>query len=478
MCFLFASYEYVFFFLPLLLILTAVLRHFIRDAQMFAVCFRWGLAAASILFYASFGLNNLAVLAAQAVLGYAAHLILARGCRGRKILLPVLILMFLGLLGFYKYGPFTLPIALSFTTFSLISLLMDTARGENRECSPADYLLYFFFFPKLLQGPIQRYPDFQASLRKAETTAPDARTMASALLLFTLGLAKKVLLADVLARPVDLAYSDPGKLLWLEALLTVFAYAFQIYFDFSGYCDMGMAAAWMLGFDLPVNFDQPYRSVNPAEFWKRWHSTLSQFLTRYLYIPLGGNRRGRMRMLVNTMIVFVLSGIWHGVGWGFLIWGLLHGLLVCITKLFPRPLPLPRVIKAAFTFLAAAFLWVPFRAATLSDAWEVIRRALDKPWFVLHDRFIDPWRTDILWYPLKVLGVPDARAGGKICLMIILAICFLLVFIFPDARRITDRFSKGTGTAGKVLMGALTAALFVWCVLSFGEVSGFVYFDF
>ncbi|MCR5675248.1 MAG: hypothetical protein K6G16_06000 [Lachnospiraceae bacterium] len=471
----FPSYEFVFFFLPVAVAGFELLRRLTGEHA--AAVRRGFLVVCSLLFYLSFGLRNFAVLLIQALCGYLFYLLLPRA----RFLYGGMILILVGTLACFKYVSPFFPVAVSFTTFSLISFLANARRGEIDDCGFTDYLLYVFFFPKLLQGPIMRYPDFREQEARAAKTALTAERFAGALFLFVLGLSKKVLLADRLAPAVNHAYDAPGDLLWMEALLAAISYSFQIYFDFSGYCDMGRAAARMLGFDLPRNFDRPYCAARISEFWRRWHITLTDFFTRYVYIPLGGSRRGKLRTLANTMIVFLLSGLWHGNTVNFLIWGAMHGVASCLERLLPRPLPLPRPVKQVLTWIFVTLAWIFFRAETVADALLVLRRIFDKPWFKLHDRFISPYLMNEFWYPLKVLGVRDVRTGGIICLWLLLGACALFAFLLPDAERLTDRFA-GPADSDRpphtVGVAVLTAFLFLWCVLSFGEVSSFLYFDF
>ena len=490
----FPSYEFILFFLPVCLAGYYGLRRLTADRANGAAIRRGFLALVSVLFYLSFGARNLLILSLQA----AGTLLIAKlllyfrtGRRGLCVYAAGIVLNLL-LLCFYKYASPVLPVALSFTTFSAIWFLTDVRSGEITAFDPLQWLSYFFFFPKLLQGPIMRYTDFLERAKEAAVTPPTKERFAKACLYFVLGLSKKVLLADALAAGADLAYSAPADLLWSEAVLTVFVYAFQIYFDFSGYCDMGRAVAWLFGFDLPVNFDRPYRSENIRDFWHRWHATLNAFFAANLYIPLGGGRKGLPRKIMNIMIVFILSGLWHGSGAGFLIWGIAHGLLTCVCACLKKPLPLPRFVKRLCTFVLVSLAWVPFRAESLRDAGTLLRKLWNVPWFVLHDRFIDPFRNDLIWYPLKVLGVPDARTGGIICMWLLLAVSAFLVFVSPDAVRLAEKagvFMTGPDggeeahggrgrLAGTVGLAAGIALLFVLCILSLGNVSSFVYFNF
>ena len=468
-------------FLPLTLAALFAARRFCRDCKgMIRSLPDLILLISSLLFYMTFGPKNLALLLIQAAAGYVFCLLVKKlsGSLSAVFCLIAGLTTVTGILCIFKYSSFVMPVALSFTTFSIISVMVDTYRGECGGPGAADYLTYVFFFPKLLQGPIMRYPDFMEEKAKAGTHTPDAEDFSAALFYFVLGLSKKVLLADRLAKAADYAYSIPDGLLWMEAVIAVITYAFQIYFDFSGYCDMGRAVARMAGFDLPRNFDRPYLSANVAEFWRRWHMTLSSFFTRYVYIPLGGNRKGLPRKLLNTMAVFLISGLWHGNGINFIIWGALHGAAVCAASIPKKALKLPSFFKKLLTFVYVSLAWVFFRAPSPTDALTVLGKVFDKPWFKLHDKFIDAFRDDLFWYPIKLLGVRDVRTGGLICMWLTLAVSAALIFCGRDAFMISGAFREKI-SAGKMIPAALiTAVLFIWCVLSFGEVSAFVYFSF
>ena len=286
----------------------------------------------------------------------------------KKWLCALSICISLGLLLFYKYGNFTmenfnallgltghapltwtrilLPIGISFFSFQSVTYTLDTYRGVNKPLEKlTDYVLYITMFPQLIAGPIVRYRDVAEQIRQRESTMADRM---QGFYRFVIGLSKKILIADVIGLCVDnvlgpsaLAASQVGEVMtrvaaldtgtaWLIAL----AYTFQIYFDFAGYSDMAIGLGRIMGFKFPENFDNPYTSRSITEFWRRWHMTLGAFIMNYLYIPLGGNRKGTGRMYLNLWLCFLLSGLWHGASWNFVIWGALHGLFICLDKLF------------------------------------------------------------------------------------------------------------------------------------------------
>ena len=261
-----------------------------------------------------------------------------------------------------------LPLGISLYILQSLSYVIDVFRGHSAAIkSFIDFLCFETMYPQLVAGPIIRYSEIEDQLQwRSSTTTKFARGIA----FFSLGLAKKVLLANPCGKIADLAF-EAGSLGPIDAWYGVTAYAFQIYFDFSGYSDMAIGLGLMLGFVFPKNFDSPYRSQSITEFWRRWHISLSAWLRDYLYMPLGGNRKGRVRTYVNLSIVMLLGGLWHGAAWNFVIWGALHGALLIVERLFGkaalyRGLPVP--VRVGVTFTVVLFTWVFFRAPDLPQA--------------------------------------------------------------------------------------------------------------
>ena len=317
---------------------------------------------------------------------------------GKKSLLAVGVIAPLAVLFFFKYMDFfvesfcsvlgiaragalriILPVGISFYTFQSLSYTIDVWRGKVRVShSFVKFALYISFFPQLVAGPIVKAADFLPQLD--EDRRPSGSSIALGLNIFFWGMLKKAVLADHLSVFVDAVYASPAAFSSLTVLLAVLAYALQIYFDFSGYSDMAIGCAKCLGYDLEKNFDLPYISANVSEFWKRWHISLSSWLQQYLYISLGGNRRGRRRTYVNLMLTMLLGGLWHGAGVNFIIWGALHGAALCVHKAFAArrgkqrgSLP-GRIISTAATFVFVCLCWVFFRAQTPAQAIEVLSR--------------------------------------------------------------------------------------------------------
>ena len=288
-----------------------------------------------------------------------------------------------------------LPIGISFYTFSAVSYLVDVHCGELEARDFENVAAYITFFPKLTSGPIQRSGDFFVQSAKRRNVG--LATFLPGVQIFVFGLFKKLVMADRLSVFVDQVYETPMIFSSFSVLLAVIAYSFQIYFDFSGYSDMAIGAAKILGYDLPVNFNLPYLAHNVTELWKRWHITLSTWLQKYVYISLGGNRKGKARTYLNLILTMVIGGIWHGANWTYIIWGLLHGVALAVHKAWMTLAKsgekahslLSNVISIVLTFLFTTFCWIFFRAPSLGSALLIIRRlfsfkaGVDQPYFWL-----------------------------------------------------------------------------------------------
>lgn len=395
---LFNSYSFLLGFLPVTLIVFFLLGR--KHPQLAAA---W-LAAASLFFYGWWDYRYLPLMLGSIVLNYGAALRM-RPIHGpaRKRWLVAAVTGNLALLGYFKYANFfvssavqltgldmvaleiALPIGISFFTFTQIAFLVDTYQYKVDESRFIHYVLFVSYFPHLVAGPVLHHKEMMPQFAMPANYLPHVGNFAVGATIFFIGLAKKVLLADNLASYANPLFNsiDPANPpTLLLAWGGVLAYAFQLYFDFSGYSDMAIGLSRLLGIRLPLNFNAPYQAVNIADFWRRWHMTLSRFLRDYLYIPLGGNRNGLARRQVNLMITMVLGGLWHGAGWNFVIWGGLHGVYLVLHQLwsmlaarigFPVRSTVWRVCAWALTFLAVCCAWVFFRATTLSGALVILR---------------------------------------------------------------------------------------------------------
>ena len=261
-----------------------------------------------------------------------------------------------------------LPLGISFFTFQQIGFLADAYKGEVGACSLREYVLFVSFFPYVSSGPIVNAQEMLPQYRQIGRQRPDWEKFAGGLYLFALGLSKKVLLADTFGKAVDAGYGNVAGLSGTDAWLVMLFYTLQLYFDFSGYCDMGRGIAHMLGMELPVNFDSPYKASNIIEFWKRWHITLNRFLRKYVYIPLGGNRKGMLRTVFNLLLVWAVTGFWHGGGLHFILWGMILGLLVVIEKLWiGKWLKKSKILSHVYVLFVIPLTWMVFAIPTLPE---------------------------------------------------------------------------------------------------------------
>ena len=393
---LFNYYPFIFLFLPIALIGYFALGRFSHLAPVM-----W-LVLASLAFYAVSNWQFVALLLASIAFNYViGWLLIAAQLRGgvRCAVLTVGVAGDLMVLGTFKYAGFLaanldamfgaglsvhilLPVGISFYTFTQIAFLVDAYRGNVARYALPHYALFVTYFPHLIAGPILHHRDMIPQFEAAETKSPNPRLILCGLMIFAIGLFKKTGLADGIQPLVALAFSPEAVPSFDQAWIGALAYTFQLYFDFSGYSDMAIGISLMFGIFLPLNFNSPYKATSIVDFWRRWHMTLSQFLRDYLYIPLGGNRRGRVLRYVNLMITMLLGGLWHGAAWTFVAWGALHGAYLCINHAWshygpsaaPRFAPFAKFAGLAVTFISVVVAWVFFRADSMAQALFILSK--------------------------------------------------------------------------------------------------------
>lgn len=482
----FNSYIFIFAFLPLCL--TGW--HILNRCGKFKAASVW-LVLLSLVFCGYVNAAYSLVLAISIAVNYGLHLLITKSeGTSRKTRLVIGLVINIAALLYLKYCNFFieninaifkadislvklfLPLGISFYTFHQISFLVDSYRGELRECNIIDYSLYIAYFPKLSMGPIVRYNDMAEQFGDISRRKLDWDNTAKGIYIFALGLAKKVLLADTFAAAVDLGYQNIGTLNSIEAAFLILAYTVQIYFDFSGYCDMALGIGKMMNIDLPINFNSPYKSKTIVEFWDRWHITLTKFFTRYLYIPLGGNRKGTLRTYLNTMMVFLVSGFWHGANWTFVLWGGLHGLFTVMTKACKKTVEkIPDAVNWLITFAFVNVAWVFFRAPTIADALQVFKRVFAFDFGGFSARIWGVFRVPELQLTVDLLGLGSASFSRYLFVAAFVAVT-ALVLIFKNTNEKTDTFKP------TIAKSIITVVLLVWCVLSFTGVSTFIYQNF
>ena len=386
-----------------------------------------------------------------------------------------------GVLAVFKYaGFFTggrvsigwVPLGLSFFTFQQLWLLKEAYTGGFCPAQGDNLPLYAFFFPSVVSGPILKPQAFFPQLHGESFLRPDGRDFAAGFYAIASGMAKKVLLADNLGSVVNSGWSHLDQLSAPAAWLVILGYTLQLYFDFSGYCDIAAGSARLLGLRLPVNFDSPYRSLSVGEFWKRWHITLTSFLRECLYFPLGGSRKGTGRAYRNILIVFLASGLWHGAGWTFLVWGGLHGLGQIIERAWGKSRErLPKLLRWALTFAFVSVAWVFFRAPGVSQALTLLKTAVTADFRPPADWLM----ADVFAKEAEALGMvfPALRAWTAPALTFGLFAAAMLAALWPrNTVRQMDGFKPAAWRA------VVLALLMAWSVLSFTGVTTFIYSNF
>ena len=441
----------------------------------------WVLLAASLVFYlwggAPAALWGCGLLAVSSFVSYLAANTLRK--HRRKSVLLAVVCYHIAVLGIFKYtGFFTggavqtpfVPLGISFFTFQQIWYLREVYAGTFSQVpTPAEYLTYSFFFPTVSSGPILKPENFFPQLREASPLPQDT---AAGLYAIGLGLAKKVLLADNLGVLVNNGWGSLSELTALTAWCVILGYTLQLYFDFSGYCDLAAGCARLLGLRLPINFDSPYRSLSVTEFWKRWHMTLTAFLRENVYFPLGGSRKGRGCTYLNILVVYLVSGIWHGAGWTFILWGLLHGLAQVLERLWgKRRDALPRWVRWAMTFLFINLAWVFFRAPDVSSALLLLKTAVTGGMGGIRLWLVNGlFRREISALELLLPVIGPYTAYLRVALILGIG---LLAALWPrNVIRQMDTFRPNWRS------GLYVLAWTVWAILSFTGVVTFIYSNF
>ncbi len=477
------THGFVIYYLPLAVILWRLSRRWFG-----AVAARAVLLCAGVIFCGWGSPLSLVVLCAEGVITYLLGRAMAKPGARRKGLLAAGAAVLLAVLIFFKYTDFALsltpleglfsppaawaPLGLSFLTFQQIFWLRDCYAGEAPNISPLDYACCLTFFATVTCGPITRVGELAPQFRDPKPFAWE--DLAGGLYCFALGLGKKVILAGMLANGANYGFARAGTLLPTDAALTILCYTLQIYFDFSGYCDMAHGMARMMGIALPRNFDSPYKALSVRDFWGRWHISLSRFFRSCVYIPLGGNRRGVAVTCRNTLIIFLLSGLWHGAGWGFLAWGALHGCAMILQRLCRGRIKLPKVLAWVLTFAFVNFAWVFFRADSMSQALALLGDLASLQWSL-------PGSDFIAALPLETLGRlltlaqealwPGGRALGYWVPMLLIPAALALL-ICPNPIRQSEPLRPS-------LWKLLFVILCVVCsVILFSGVSTFIYANF
>ncbi len=473
----FASFRFLLVFLPLIL---AVYELAGRKKKEYALDV---LTAGSLLFYSFFGWDMTALLLLQCILNYYLCRMLA--ANRRKAVFAAAVSLNVLILIFFRYTNFFIdcfngmmkssvpglsllvPVGISYYTFQLTALLSDIYSGAVMNMNFREYLFYMLYFPKMIQGPILQYPAFMKQIDEAGELRVRSANLAYGLELFSIGMAKKILMADTFGKAVDYTYSHIGSSGSISIIASAVFYSLQLYLDFSGYCDMACGISWMFGIRLPHNFRAPYRAVSIGDFWKRWHISLTDFLRKYIYFPMGGSRRGKARTYLNIMIIFLISGFWHGADWTFILWGFLHGVLSCADRMIGKSYEkLPKVLRWLITMMLVTVLWMLFRSESLTQFAQLMKQLVKPGNFRMTGGLVD-----FDYFP--VLQFLDVFIEGNQWLemlagMGLLTLAGFAVCLLEKEERIPhERFTRFSVYR--------TAVLLIWSMLSLSSIVTFLY---
>lgn len=486
---LFNSIIFITLFLPLALLGWYLLQR--MENPLYAKVFIIGM---SFWFYGYYNPYYLAILCVSLSFNYVFSLGFehASGIGTRKGLLLAGVFGNVSLLFYYKYLNFfvdncnfflhtdfqlekiALPLGISFFTFQQLSFIVERYRRKAPHYSLPDYVFFVSFFPQLIAGPIVLHSELIPQLQERKNRYPSVEFMFDGAALFILGLAKKVLLADMLAVVVNAEYNNIPALDTPSAWIVICFYMMELYFDFSGYCDMARGIGRMFGFILPENFHSPFQAGSVKEFWRRWHMTLSRFLADYIYIPLGGNRKGKARQCLNLLVVFLISGLWHGANWTFVVWGLMHGLMEIFETLFPRCRFKREWMNRLMTAVFVTLSFSVFRSDSLADV------------FLLWKKLFTAGSHGFLIPMCNTLRFSENYAAVKFLELFFpkgLNAFYFLNFLFLSGIGIAvirgkkaEEWIREKGRSRKGLF--CLAALFTWSFISLSQVSVFLYFNF
>ncbi len=460
---LFNSYMYMFLFLPIVAI-----GYFACSKRSHSLSKLW-LAVASLVFYGWWNPIYVPLILASTIFNYFIGMHLAKiyhGSHKGRIVLGLGVAANLATLAYFKYADFlaenilgilgqahegwgiVLPLAISFFTFQQIAYLVDCYKTDTHEYNLPNYMVFVFFFPQLIAGPIVHHKEMMPQFEDKSNAVPNYHHITAGLLLFAVGLFKKIVLADSFAVWASAGFDGGAPLLFTEAWGTSLSYTLQLYFDFSGYTDMALGSALMFNIRLPFNFNSPYKAQSIQDFWWRWHMTLSRFLRDYLYIPLGGSHRSEPRILINILATFILGGLWHGAAWTFVLWGSLHGLALVFMRLWSfLGIRLPVLLSWALTFLFVNAAWVVFRAQNMDDALRIWSGMVDISSLA---------QINILWLTMLVAGM-------------------VIVFVAPNSNILREKQLPYPRLYAILAAGLLFASIMV---LEIRQTSEFLYFQF
>lgn len=497
---LFNSYIFIFIFLPAVLLgwygLNKLQKY--ELAKVF-------LTGMSLWFYGYFNTYYLFIIIASILINYLISYLLTfcKTRRANQFGLFAGVAANLAILFYFKYYDFfieninyvfradfnlkhiLLPLGISFFTFQQLSFIIDRCTGKTEHYSFINYAAFVTFFPQLIAGPIVLYKEIIPQFDDLSRRNFDISSFARGISLFVIGLSKKVLLADVLALVTNFGFEQTYFLDSPSTLLVILSYTFQIYFDFSGYSDMAIGLGYMFNVQLPVNFNSPYKACSVKELWQRWHMTLSRFFVTYVYIPLGGSKKGKARTILNTMVIFSLSGLWHGANWTYVAWGVMQGLLVVWDNLGiigvrgsqeknPSRFYIPRWLGWFFTFSFFNLSLFFFRSESMAHAFQMFKNLFSfRNTGYIHKLVINMDIPEFYIFKQAVtMFAPEMLPVAYIILFLLILIASAFILTRKNALQIVETADYGSGFCWFIVI------LFIWSLISFSQVSTFIYFNF
>lgn len=486
---LFNSYEFIFAFLPITFFIYFYLNH-----KRLTGASKGFLVFSSLFFYSWLNVAYLPIILSSMLFNY----IIGNGLNdekghnrfSKKTILTFGVISNIALFGYFKYTDFfienvnlltdgyvptldlALPLAISFFTFQQISYLFDSYRQETKEYDFLNYALFVTFFPQLIAGPIVHHKEMMPQFAKTRNKVKRYRNIAMGLFIFSIGLFKKVVIADTFAVWATAGFDTATTLNLFEAWATSLSYTFQLYFDFSGYTDMAIGAALLFNIKLPINFNSPYKATDIQDFWRRWHITLSRFLKDYVYIPLGGNRKGEFRTYNNLLATFIIGGIWHGAGWTFVFWGFLHGIALVIHRAWSKlGFRLWAWLAWLITFNFINIAWVFFRAEEWGDAVKVLGAMFSLDDIILPDKlgrklsFLNSYGVEF--------GAWAGDIYGTNWTAIWIMFGFIIILMFKNSIKKLEKFKANAITAFYI-----SYLLYYSFISMISKNSEFLYFNF
>lgn len=489
---LFNSYIFIFLFFPL----TLIGYYGLNYARKYKAALGF-LVGMSLWFYGYNNINYLLILIISILINYGIVSVMTHfeNLKMRRIFLCAGLFLNIGILFYFKYYDFfieninfalktklpllrlALPLGISFYTFQQLSYVIDAYKEDCEQYSFLEYAAYVSYFPQLVAGPIVYHSELIPQFRDTTNKKIDFDSLSKGIYAFSLGLAKKVLLADTFSKFVTVGYGNIAELNTPSTIFVMVCYSLQIYFDFSGYCDMAYGMGYMMNIKLPQNFHSPYKAGSIMEFWDRWHMTLTRFFTHYVYIPLGGSRCSLAKTCRNVLIVFLVSGLWHGANWTFILWGALHGISMVLERLFkaafPKRFKIPKVIGIFCTFIFVTLAWSLFRAESVSDAGLLWNQLLNGGFGPIYQPIADKFHDLIEMKLLYRIGFGELIDSRPFLFPSLFVVCSFIACVIM--RNTQEKTTVLKLTNRKFITVVI---LMLWSIVSLAEISEFLYFNF